>query len=124
MSGFTTLIAVLSISTAPASPLDRAPAAIVRSSASVQRALPPLTPSLPSPFERKAQSVNTQNSHPVTTGALIGGAIGVVIGKVAMGSAINNCPVGRSCSTAGLAVAEGLILGAAGGALLGWVLGR
>ena len=89
---------------------------------SVRRALSPIRFGSVSPMA--APAVARKMSHPVATGALLGGVAGLIIGKVGADDEVRNCPAGRSCSTAGVGILLGLIAGAGIGALLGWIVGR
>ena len=87
------------------------------SPAAIRSVLPPLQPTpAPNPLVKK-------EAHPVRNLALIGAGIGLIIGVVAMNGAVDDCPVGRSCSTAGVGVPFAVMSGAAIGALLGLVAG-
>jgi len=94
------------------------PLARVLSTSAVRRALPPLhvVPAQSPPAASRP--------HPIRKGFLIGTGVGFVVGYLSMKHAVDDCPAGRSCSTAGAAVPGWMILGAGVGAFAGWLFAK
>jgi hypothetical protein len=113
----TSLILVAVLTTAgTAFAQRRGPLAKALSTESVRLALPPAQDAAPPPAQK--------TSHPVRKGFLIGSAVGIAVGIVSMNSAIDNCPSGRSCSTAPVGVPFYMLLGAGVGSVIGWVFAK
>lgn len=94
----------------------RGPLANALSTESVRLALPPSRDAAPPPAQK--------TSHPIRKGFLIGSAVGLVVGIASMNSAVDNCPSGRSCSTAPAGVPFYLLLGGGVGSFIGWLFAR
>lgn len=98
------------------------PAKSLKSSLAAAALRPPLPPAAAT---GQAAALKAKRfKHPVRYGALIGGLGGAAAGYVGMKSATENCPPGRSCSTAGIAVMMGAMVGSGLGAIAGWLANK
>lgn len=99
------------------------PLANALSTASVRSALSSAHPAAPTSGQATAQAAQ-KKSHPIRKGFLIGSAVGLIVGIGSMNSAVDNCPQGRSCSTAGVGAASYMLLGAGIGSFVGWLYAK